>query len=218
MYLLQLYNEAQEICCQVYGEVSLLASRLYINIGIVYEDNEDFVKAFDFFKKWANVSEKVLGPDHPKTLRAKGVLKEPRYRLVAQRLKDMEDPQQGGLTEESINREAKDVTDRGQENRDLDEALGGEEEVVDNVVRVTEDLQQAINELLQRALGEVDVRQAVLQNILNSFQASSRRLPSGSSTSPTSIADVLFGEDTDEVLSMEDEEMEPDDDDDDVDL
>ena len=64
-----------EMCLQVYGEQSLLTSRLYINIGIVYEDNKNFVKAYDFFKKWATVSQSVLGPEHPKTLRALGVLK-----------------------------------------------------------------------------------------------------------------------------------------------
>ena len=53
-----------EICRQVYGEDSLLSSRLYINIGIVYEDNNDYVKAYEFFRKWATVSEIVLGPDH----------------------------------------------------------------------------------------------------------------------------------------------------------
>ena len=71
---------------QVYGEESLLTFRLYINIGIVYEDNKDYVKAYEFFTKWAAVSEKVLGPDHPKTKRAKGVLKEPKYQFVAQYL------------------------------------------------------------------------------------------------------------------------------------
>lgn len=73
--MFQLYNEAMELCLQVYGEQSLLTSRLYINIGIVYEDNKNFVKAYEYFKKWATVSQAVLGPEHPKTLRALGVLK-----------------------------------------------------------------------------------------------------------------------------------------------
>ena len=64
-----------ELCLQVYGEQSLLTSRLYINIGIVYEDNKNFVKAYEYFKKWATVSQAELGPEHPKTLRALGVLK-----------------------------------------------------------------------------------------------------------------------------------------------
>lgn len=68
---------------QMYGEYHILTSRLYINMGIVYEDNNDYKKAYEFFKKWARVSEEILGPDHPKTLRAKGVLRESRYRRIA---------------------------------------------------------------------------------------------------------------------------------------
>ena len=111
-----------EICCQVYGEDSLLSSRLYINIGIVYEDNNDYVKAYEFFRKWAEVSEAVLGPDHPKTIRAKGVLREPRYRLVAQRLKQHAersrgdensgggpDSEDGELDEGTINQEVENM-------------------------------------------------------------------------------------------------------------
>ena len=85
---LKLYSDAREICNQIYGEFSLLASRLCINIGIVYEDNGDFVSAFHYFTQWAQVSEVVLGSRHPKTQRSKGVLQEERYRLVAKRLKE----------------------------------------------------------------------------------------------------------------------------------
>ena len=67
----------------LFGENHILVSRLYINIGIVYEDNHDYEKAYDYFKKWAQVSEIVLGPSQPKTLRAKGVLRERRYRRIA---------------------------------------------------------------------------------------------------------------------------------------
>lgn len=71
---------------QMYGEYHILTSRLYINIGIVYEDNKEYRKAYEYFKKWARVSEEILGPDHPKTRRAKGVLQETRYRRIAQEL------------------------------------------------------------------------------------------------------------------------------------
>ena len=106
-----------EICMQVYGEHSLLTSRLYINIGIVYEDNKDYVKAYECFCKWAEVSEIVLGPTHPKTLRAKGVLKEPRYRLIAMRLKRQDGVENDGLvhndhiSESSINQEVEELDD-----------------------------------------------------------------------------------------------------------
>lgn len=71
---------------QMYGEYHILTSRLYINIGIVYEDNSNYKKAYEYFKKWARVSEEILGPDHPKTLRAKGVLRETRYRSIAREM------------------------------------------------------------------------------------------------------------------------------------
>ncbi|KAL5022718.1 hypothetical protein ScPMuIL_001873 [Solemya velum] len=83
MEQLKLYNKAMDLCMQMYGEYHILTSRLYINMGIVYEDNNDYKKAYEFFKKWARVSEEILGPDHPKTLRAKGVLRESRYRRIA---------------------------------------------------------------------------------------------------------------------------------------
>ncbi|XP_036368972.1 nephrocystin-3 [Octopus sinensis] len=86
MEQLKLYNQAMDLCMQMYGEYHILTSRLYINIGIVYEDNKEYRKAYEYFKKWARVSEEILGPDHPKTRRAKGVLQETRYRRIAQEL------------------------------------------------------------------------------------------------------------------------------------
>lgn len=86
MEQLKLYNSAMELCMQLYGEFHILTSRLYINIGIVYEDNNDYHKAYSYFKRWAKVSEEILGPQHPKTQRAKGVLRESRYRRIAQDL------------------------------------------------------------------------------------------------------------------------------------
>lgn len=86
---LQLYNTAKDLCMQMYGEYHILTSRLYINIGIVYEDNNDYKKAYEYFKKWARVSEEILGPDHPKTQRAKGVLRETRYKRIANSLGEL---------------------------------------------------------------------------------------------------------------------------------
>ncbi|XP_033737542.1 LOW QUALITY PROTEIN: nephrocystin-3-like [Pecten maximus] len=91
MEQLKLYNEAMDLCMQMYGEYHILTSRLYINIGIVYEDNNDFKKAYEYFKKWARVSEEILGPDHPKTQRAKGVLRESRYQRIARTLGENDD-------------------------------------------------------------------------------------------------------------------------------
>lgn len=88
--LFQLYNEAMDLCMQMYGEYHILMSRLYINIGIVYEDNCDYKKAYEYFKKWARISEEILGPDHPKTKRARGVLRESRYQNIARNLDEWE--------------------------------------------------------------------------------------------------------------------------------
>ena len=178
------------MCLQVYGECSLLISRLYINIGIVYEDNNDYVKAFNYFIRWARVSEMILGPHHPKTLRAKGVLKEPRYSLVAERLKEnsndatrravgdnqdttgrpVGDNQDVAMDEESINQEVSELleynSDDGTYDANLSDTVTREDIDVDsdiddhggenNMLHVTTELQQAINQLLRRALGELN--------------------------------------------------------------
>ena len=90
-FLLQLYNQAMDLCMQMYGEYHILTSRLYINIGIVYEDTNNYKKAYEYFKKWAIVSEEILGPEHPKTQRAKGVLRESRYQSIARELGEWSD-------------------------------------------------------------------------------------------------------------------------------
>lgn len=161
----QYYNEAMEICLQVYGEKSLLTSRLYINIGIVWEDNKDYVKAYEYFCKWCVVSEAVLGPTHPKTLRAKGVLKEPRYRLVALRISQgtlSNNPGENNVTDEStINEEVEELDTEIPINEDNPILIDpdvmvqqiwpeGEEQGMDNLG----DLREAINELLRSAISE----------------------------------------------------------------
>ncbi|CAG5132430.1 unnamed protein product [Candidula unifasciata] len=105
MEQLKLYNQAMELCMQMYGELHILTSRLYINIGIVYEDNKDYKRSYQYFKKWARLSEEIMGPDHPKTLRAKGVLRESRYRRIAMELGEwVEDDEQLQETEEEEER------------------------------------------------------------------------------------------------------------------
>ena len=177
-----------EICKQVYGEFSLLTSRLYINIGIVHEDNNDYVKAYEYFQKWGRVSEVVLGPEHPKTLRAKGVLKEPRYKLVAQRLKEQTDLQ--GQNNEN-NEEIPAIANGDLINQEVEQMLDNDELSLDNMEDdneaaergdnaeldlMNDELHQAINELLRRALGELDNRADVLQNILNSVHLTDNNL------------------------------------------
>jgi len=72
-------EESRELCMKAYGENHLLACRLYLNIGILYEDNRDFETAYDYFLKWYDTSYAVLGPDHPKSVRAKDTLAESTY-------------------------------------------------------------------------------------------------------------------------------------------
>ena len=47
---------------KAYGENHLLACRLYLNIGILYEDNRDFETAYDYFLKWYDTSYAVSLP------------------------------------------------------------------------------------------------------------------------------------------------------------
>ena len=51
--------EALDLCLQAYGENSVLTSRLYLNIGIMYEDRRDFKEAYGWFVKWQGVCEQV---------------------------------------------------------------------------------------------------------------------------------------------------------------
>ena len=164
-----------DICVQVYGEQALLTSRLYINIGIVYEDNKEYVKAYNYFKKWSIVSEQVLGPDHPKTLRAKGVLKELRYMLVANRLNEQDDhtgqnDPNNSLDENGINHEVDNLEESDEDHYspaavteawgdDVEEDIENSDNIDMDFFAVTDDLQQAINELL-RQTGRDDPRQA----------------------------------------------------------
>lgn len=70
----------------MYGEYYILILRLYINIGIVYEDNNDYKKVYEYFKKWVRVSEEILGLDYLKIQRVKGVLRETRYKRIVNSL------------------------------------------------------------------------------------------------------------------------------------
>ena len=48
----QLLTESQELCVKTYGEKHMLMLRLLINIGILYENNQDYQRAYDQFVKW----------------------------------------------------------------------------------------------------------------------------------------------------------------------
>lgn len=75
----EMLNRSFELCLKTYGEKHMLMLRLYLNIGILYEDNRDYQKAYDYFVKWHETCLEVLGPSHPKTVRARDTLNEPAY-------------------------------------------------------------------------------------------------------------------------------------------
>lgn len=130
-----------DICIQMYGEYHILTSRLYINIGIVYEDNNNFKKAYEYFKKWARVSEEILGPEHPKTLRAKGVLRETRYRSIAREM--------GEWNEDDTDDNLDDDDDEEVENPDL------EHNYDDQVGQSNNQQLIMYNSMIQDAVGQV---------------------------------------------------------------
>ncbi|XP_065653579.1 TPR repeat-containing protein DDB_G0287407-like isoform X2 [Hydra vulgaris] len=68
-----------DLCLKAYGETHMLYTRLCLNIGIFYEDNKQLNEAYDYFVKWDNVTTKVLGLNHPKSIRCKETLAEPAY-------------------------------------------------------------------------------------------------------------------------------------------
>ncbi|XP_048581022.1 TPR repeat-containing protein DDB_G0287407 isoform X2 [Nematostella vectensis] len=75
----EMLQKAFELCLKTYGEKHMLMLRLYLNIGILYEDNRDLSKAYDYFVKWNETCMEVLGPSHPKTKRSKDTLEEAAY-------------------------------------------------------------------------------------------------------------------------------------------
>jgi len=48
-----------ELAVKAYGEKHMLVLRLYLNIGILYEDNRDYQKAYDYFLQWNHVCMEV---------------------------------------------------------------------------------------------------------------------------------------------------------------
>lgn len=51
-FFMKMLNRSFELCLKTYGEKHMLMLRLYLNIGILYEDNRDYQKAYDYFVKW----------------------------------------------------------------------------------------------------------------------------------------------------------------------
>ncbi|XP_057298417.1 TPR repeat-containing protein DDB_G0287407-like isoform X1 [Hydractinia symbiolongicarpus] len=75
-------EKAFELCLKAYGKGHMLYVRLCLNIGILYEDDRQFGKAYDYFVQWDVACKEVLGPSHPKAIRAKDTLNEPMYKRM----------------------------------------------------------------------------------------------------------------------------------------
>ncbi|XP_033113072.1 telomerase protein component 1-like [Anneissia japonica] len=86
---LELYKAAEVLCIQIYGDVSVLSSRLFTNIAILLEEMGNTSEAFKYFKRGLESKIQVFGDDHPQTGRLKRVLQEPAY----QRLTSLEQEQ-----------------------------------------------------------------------------------------------------------------------------
>ncbi|XP_022087926.1 telomerase protein component 1-like [Acanthaster planci] len=78
------YLEAIDLCLQAYGEYSVLASRILLNTGIMYEDMGKYNQAYDYYLRWQDVCEEVFGYHHPRTQRCRNCLNEPMYRRIKQ--------------------------------------------------------------------------------------------------------------------------------------
>ena len=55
----QLHQEAITLCNATYGDVSVLSGDLHYNMGILYEDRDDYNEAYDWYVKSGKIHEKV---------------------------------------------------------------------------------------------------------------------------------------------------------------
>ena len=71
---------------RVYGFLHPSIDRLYLNLGIAYEESGDYYKAFDYFQRWFDNCRELYGYEHSKTKRPISTLNEPMYRRIATEL------------------------------------------------------------------------------------------------------------------------------------
>ena len=55
----QLYENSLELSINVHGQNSATTCRIYMNMGIMYEDNDDYQNALECFTKTRDISEEV---------------------------------------------------------------------------------------------------------------------------------------------------------------
>lgn len=68
---------------RVTGRLHISVDRLYLNLGIAYEESGDRNKAYDYFYKWFEVCKDLYGDHHVKTRRPISTLNEQAYKTIA---------------------------------------------------------------------------------------------------------------------------------------
>ena len=68
---------------RVTGRLHITIDRLYLNLGIAYEEQGDFNTAYECFFKWYDVCRDLFGEEHSKTRRPITTLNEPVYQRIA---------------------------------------------------------------------------------------------------------------------------------------
>jgi tetratricopeptide (TPR) repeat protein len=80
------YLEAEEILLRVTGLLHISVDRLYLNLGIAYEETGDLHAAYRSFYKWFEVCKDLYGLGHTKTRRPISTLNEFNYKRIAEEL------------------------------------------------------------------------------------------------------------------------------------
>ena len=79
------------------GEIHHSMTRVYLNIGVYYEDRRNYSEAFNYFYKWYQLIVELYGKEHSRSIRAIETLREPLYaRYCRQKGLDVPELMQGG--------------------------------------------------------------------------------------------------------------------------
>ncbi|XP_071785835.1 telomerase protein component 1-like [Asterias amurensis] len=82
---LKLYKEAEEIIMQSCGEMSIMGSRIVINMAILFEEMGRHEEAYDYWQRGKLSKIMLKGIDHPSTQRVLNSLNQPRMKRVAEK-------------------------------------------------------------------------------------------------------------------------------------
>ena len=79
----QAYRDAEATAIRVSGQYNTIMDRLYLNMGIYFEELGDYYEAYNHFWKWYDVCVEMYGVLHPRVHRSITTLREPMYRRIA---------------------------------------------------------------------------------------------------------------------------------------